>query len=363
MNKAKYQSKKNIVGLYRRKFSFFIFVALLVALGVLYIGYNRYQADQITDVAVLSSMESSSTQINIEISKEGQIFIDGQDSGKRVKEFEGFDELRIPIVDKPNQRIETLKIILTLPDQSAHQTDHQILAIHGVTSSYSNILDSSTIEYVATGVSKVATVSVVAKIPQGVIKRSILSSAAAQINNLSFNFWLVLAFVLPAATVIYLIVTIIRKIRLQKVIMPQQMSSSPPMAIPPAVVGVLYSSQVGSREVAATLIDLARRRDITILDRDRGFSFAKGKFDKRLLGYEKILLSKIFRKDLSAERVEIEKRIANRLYSKKMSVVSASIYTIATHLGYFSQNPRKVYAKYLYVGSIAFLVGTGGFFR
>jgi hypothetical protein len=134
------------------------------------------------------------------------------------------------------------------------------------------------------------------------------------------------------------------------------------MLIPPAIVGALYNQKVSARGIAATLIDLALRGDIIIVDKDRGFAFGKNKFDQRLLSYEKILLSKIFRGHMVAsDREEIEKRVNDHFYSRKISLVSAGVYALATRLGYFKVNPQKLHAKYRYIGLSFFMIALAGF--
>jgi hypothetical protein len=64
---------------------------------------------------------------------------------------------------------------------------------------------------------------------------------------------------------------------------------------------------------------------------------------------------------LSADRIEIERRINNHFYSKKISLVSAGIYALTTRLGYFKTNPQSVHAKYRLFGILAFLIGLAGF--
>lgn len=303
----------------------------------------------------------STKTIDIKITSKGDIFVDSEDTDRKLNSIPGYDELRVPIVDQPGQYYEKITINLEVPDNSAYKTEHEILAIHGVDDSGSNVIDGSHIEYVATGVSKMATLSIVAKIPSGVINKPFFVRVFDEMANLKFDFWLMVAIALPVLTIIYMFVFIANKRRGQRVDQPDKAISSPPMAIPPALVGVLYHGKVGSREVAATLIDLARRKDIYILDKDRGFSFGKGKFDKRLLPYEKILLSKIFKNNLSTSRIQIEQKVNEKLYSKKMSVVTAGIYSIATRLGYFQENPRKIFGRYRLIGIFAFLLGLAGF--
>jgi len=97
------------------------------------------------------------------------------------------------------------------------------------------------------------------------------------------------------------------------------------------------------------------------MDQERDFAFVKGRFDTRLLGFEKILLSKIFRSNMKSDLQLIQQRIDNHLYSKKISMVSAGIYALATRLGYFKVNPQKYHAKYRFIGIFLFIIAVIGF--
>ena len=357
MNKRK-PKKTGLVGVYKRKLVFFATLFL-----VFFSAYRYYENIKIS--ADINSPVISTTGedevINIDITEDGDIFIDGKDSGNNLKAVGEFDELRIPIVDKPENYIGDLSVYLKLPKPVAMQVTKQILAIHGVESSFTEVVDESTIRYKAFGVSQTATVSVVAKVPKGLISRSVWSKLFSISSDVKFSFWVYLALSMPVFTFIFMFLFINYTIRANRVDRPDRAVSSPPMAIPPALVGVLYRQKVTAREIAATLIDLALRKDIYILDRERSFAFGKGRFDQRLLGYEKLLLAKIFRNNMSADQDTMHERVQNQIYSKKISLVSAGIYAIATRLGYFRDNPRRVHAKYWLFGIVAIAIGLAGF--
>ena len=348
------------MGVYTRKLTFFVILALVFTAGFLYLKYNSYNAD--TNFSVLLPKVETNPNVQIEIKDNGLVYVDGKNTNQHLSIVDGFDELRIPIIDKPNNYLTDLKVTLKVPKGAAYKTEHEILAIHGVDIAYTTAVDQNTISYEAQGISPYAAVSIVAKLPEGVIDRPFYISAIDQMTQIQFNYWVALAAALPLITIIFMFLFLAFQGRIKKVDLPTQAVNYPPMAIPPALVGALYHQRVGPREIAATLVDLARRRDIVILDRERGFAFGKGRFDERLLGYEKVLLSKIFRDNMTSNRQEIEKRISNHLYSKKISIVSVGIYSVSTRLGYFRSNPQKIHAKYRLIGILAILLGTAGFF-
>lgn len=333
-------------------------ILLLAASGRYFYQNNKIGADETVAPIYNSSPDSD---IAVAIDASGRIIINGENSGQRLKPLGDIDELRLPVVDNPGTYIDRLTVTLTLPKAEATSVQHKILAIHGVDSSYSEIQNSSTIRYTAINVASTATITIVAQLPKGMVSRSIFSQISSVGSNIKFSFWVYLALALPIFTFLFMIVFIRYTMRLNRIDVPSVSITAPPMAIPPALVGVLFHQRVTSREIAATLIDLALRKDIYILDRERGFAFGKGRFDQRLLNYEKILLSKIFKNNLSTDQQLMDERIQNHLYSRKVSLVSAGIYAIATRLGYFRENPRRVHAKYWLFGATAMIIGLTGF--
>ncbi|MEK9155900.1 MAG: DUF2207 domain-containing protein [Patescibacteria group bacterium] len=357
MVETKYK-KSGIFGFYRRKAIFFAIVLAAGFLGWRGLTGNLFLADR---NATLTSTISQEAAILVTVDHSGQIFINGKRSGKRVSALSDYDEVRLPVVDESGQYYDRVVITLKLPAAVAYETEHELLVIHGVDNSRSYTSDGSTIVYEANGVSGYATLSIVAKLPKGYIDFPLTEKAKQVLLRIQANVWVGIAIALPLLTLIFMLLFILRQRRSGRIDLPGEEITAPPMLIPPAIVGVLMNQHVRAREVAATLVDLAVRGDIVILDRDRDFAFGKGRFDQRLLGYEKILLTKIFRESLSSDRLEIEKRINNHFYSKKISLVSAGVYAVATRLGYFKVNPQRLFAQYRLIGILAFLVGAGGF--
>ncbi|OQB06722.1 MAG: hypothetical protein BWY19_00072 [bacterium ADurb.Bin212] len=357
MNRKKYK-KPAVVGVYPRKLLFFLVVFSLSFAAFSYFNNNRIGADQIGQDNIYNGED---VNVEVEVKSDGSIFVDNKQGNYKVNFLNDADEIRIKILDNPSNYIDNFALNLKLPSPVATETKHNILAIHGVTRSYSEAVDSSTIAYYASDIAPTATITIVAAMPKGTINPSLIEKLTKSVSSLEFSFWVYLVLILPAIAFIGMLVFIKFTYRINKVDNPEKAISSPPMAIPPALVGVLYHQRVTPREVAATLVDLALRKDIYILDRERGFAFGKGKFDQRLLGYEKLLLSKIFKNNMSASQEYLQQKIQNQVYSKKVSMVSAGIYAIATRLGYFRQNPRKIHAKYWLFGTVAMLVGLAGF--
>lgn len=358
-NKNNTARRTSKLGLYPRKILFFVSILAFAFITINILKSNYFSADEY-DPSIQSSQLDK--EISVVVSSGGKISIDGKEVKNRLNYLSDSDELRLLVLDKTEQYFDNVKIKLTVPSNVAYETKTDLLAIHGVGDTNTYVADKSTILYEISDVSSSATISIVAKMPKGTIKLSFTDKMLNLLASAKNSFWILSAIVLPVISFIVMILFLIYLRRRQHVDIPEVEISSPPMAIPPAVVGVLYNQKVGSREIAATLVDLALRGDLVILDQDRGFAFGKGRFDQRLLAYEKILLSKIFKDKMTSDQEDIEQRINNHIYSKKMSIVSSGIYSLTTMLGYFKVNPQKSHMKYRMVGLSFLMVSLAGFF-
>lgn len=344
--------KTPTVDIYWRKLAAFSLVFAFVFFAWNFFSGERFSADQPADLSGDGYITSS--QVLLEVKKDGSVYKNDQKIASKIKPEKDFDELRLIVYDQNGFYLDQLKILLRLPEDVAKETKPEILAIHGVESSRSEIVNSNTIAYVAESVGEQSTVTVVAKLPKGVVRLPLYDQAVYLLSTFSGSFWLILAIIIPILTLVYLLLLIYLQRKTQKIPSVDRPITAPPMALPPAVVGVLISQDVGPREIAATLIDLSLRKYIFIIDRDRGFAFGKRSFSGQLLGFERVLLSKIFRESIKISDTEVSERFTNHLYSKKMSLFTKEIYALATRLGYFKENPGRMHRRYQYIGTIAF---------
>jgi uncharacterized membrane protein len=343
-------------GFYWRKFFFFglVFTCAIFVLQ----SFTSVKADSGDfDSAIYSNDPKS----DITITKAGKIIIAGRTTQK-ISILKDFDEYRSPVLDAPGIYLEEFTVILHLPENSdASKVKYEFLGIHGVERTESFVQDSHTIVYKAYNVGPSATLSVIAKLPKGIITYSLTDNMLYSLRQYNVQQWALLSLVVPLLLSVFFIIYISRQIRQEKMTVTGKETNAPPMALPPAVVGVLFRQRVTAREFASTLVDLAMRGNIYILDKERDFVFAKNKLDKRLLPYEKILLSKIFKEKIFSSQEDIEKRINDHLYSRKISLFTSGIYTLATRLGYFKVNPQSIHVKYRLGGLLGFFASLAGF--
>lgn len=353
------KAKKPFLEINWRKLMFFSAIFLVVFVAWKLISSARFSADVANQVQTATLTSST---VNLEVAGDGSVLENGKKIKSKIVPQKGFDELRLIVYDKNGFSLDSLDVNLKLPAAVARSSNPQILAIHGVDFAQATVLDDSTIVYKATGIGEASTITIVAQIPKGVIKLSFYDQTIFLLSSFGSSIWLTIAILIPLITLVYLILLISLQQRSQRVSAPDRAISAPPMALPPAVVGVLANQTVGPREIAATLIDLSLRKYIFIIDRDRGFAFGKRSFSGQLLGFEKILLSKIFTENIKISEEEINNRFTNHLYSHKMSLFTRGIYILSTRLGYFKENPVSMHRKYQFIGTLLFFFGLACFF-
>jgi uncharacterized protein (TIGR04222 family) len=139
--------------------------------------------------------------------------------------------------------------------------------------------------------------------------------------------------------------------------------SEPPTDLPPGVAGALVDERAEVREVVATIVDLARRGYLEIIEeREEGFFVDKKKtaFQRlrplnELTGFEYKVADALF--DRHPQRVTTD-QLKNNFY-KHVQPICAALYEEVTRRGFFERNPNSVRAAWLGIG-IALGVVLGG---
>jgi len=352
--------KTPTINIYWRKLLFFALIFLFVFAVWKFIAGSKFFGSELENNAVTTYTTNS--VVNLEVKNDGSVYKNDQKIKSKIQPQNDFDELRLIVYDQNGFYLDDLKINLKLPADVASRTKPEILAIHGVDSASASVADNSTLVYEAKSVAESATITIVAKMPKGVVTLPFYDQVIFFFSTFGRGVWLAIAVIIPILTLVYLFLLISLRARGQKVLVPDRPISAPPMALPPAVVGVLLNQKVGAREITATLIDLSLRGYIFIIDRDRGFAFGKRSFAGQLLSFEKILLAKIFRQNLRIAEDEISRHFANHLYSRKMSLFTSEVYTLVTRLNYFKENPSSMHQRYQFFGTLLFFFALACFF-
>lgn len=120
----------------------------------------------------------------------------------------------------------------------------------------------------------------------------------------------------------------------------------------PSETGVLIDEKVDSRDIFASVIDLARRGYLLIEERKKGsFYFVKQKNDEgKLQPFEKQLLEGLFEDGQ-------ELHLKNAELVETMNKVKKLLYTEMVTEGYFEKNPETTRTFYLVVGIFGLMTG------
>lgn len=355
-------------GFYKRKALFFLMI-LVAGLVIYYLVINFARPKAAIEYSKFSQVSSvSEVAMDVVIEENGKVLVDNKRKNGVFHFYENYDELRILVFDSPDQFISHFTATVHLPSKTDQEKTRQIIyAVHGVGSTQAYFADSQTLVYEAYDISSGATLTIVANLPKGMVAPSLSQRIAIGIRNTPIKIWLYIAIVLPGITLILMLFMIIKR-RSAQMMPVRGLLGGPPEALPPALPGVLIDGSVGAREVAATLIDLARRGFIFIINKGNGrFSFGvrrSGELEKMtgLTNFERELLAKIFLPESIKSTVgDVEMRIGRHIFSKKIAKFYLEIYNEATKAGYFVQNPAKVHLAWKYTGVGLFFVSFIGF--
>ncbi len=355
-------------GIYYRKFLFFAGLLLVAAFGFYFYSQQISQAsvEQITGNALSGNYNSE-----IQINKNGTVTINNQTFSNLIHPQKDYDEFRYLVVDTPKQYINSLQMTVNLP-QSVDKNSIKpvIYAIHGVGYSNYYFKNSQSIVYSAQNIGPYASLTIVAKLPKGVIQFPFWKNIWFYLNNVPLYTWMTISLILPVITLVILFIMFLKTNRFWQAGKTKEIISEPPSDLSPAIAGVLVEGRVSAATIAATLVDLAHRDFINIVNYGKSYTFGKKKifdaFDNKkaqsLKPFENLLLSKIFTpQSIKSTEADIQVRVGHHVFSRKIAEVYISIYEDVTKRKFFTQNPSTIYLKYRKIGLLLFFISLIGF--
>lgn len=355
------------VGLYRKKLLFFLLLVAVV-LGVVFLWQKYRQVEAAVELNAPETGYTNQVNLDVIITKDAEVLINNKKDNRVLKFYDNYDEVKILVFNSPGYFIQNFQAIIHLPAPATESNLRQLIyAVHGVGSNGYFMLDPETLVYQASDISPQAVLTIVADLPKGMVKASASQELQFKVGELPLRVWLYVGIILPSITIILMTFMIFKR-RSAQFFLIQELSDQPPAKEPPSVVGVLLSGTVGAREIAATLVSLASRRFILIVNKGKGqFSFGKrrsGDYEKMkdLLPFEKVLLDKIFLSQAYRSTLDdVEMRIGRHIFSRKIAQFYLGVYNFATKKGYFVKNPAKVHLSYKYAGIILLFLSLIGF--
>lgn len=355
---------------YWRKF--FIFVILIVIIGGGYfIWHSQGQTQAAVQFAQLPAANyTGQVNLDIVVQANGKVLADGKDFSKYLKILPKSYEISILALDEPGIYIQNFQAQIHLPKPvTKDQVYQRIIAIHGAEQSYQSYMaDSQTLVYVVNSVPSQGEVTIIADLPKDILIPPLGKRLIYNLSQISAKSYIIVSIVLPLIAFILMIFMVVRRRQDQIFHLSRKIVNTPPTNSPPAVVGALADGQVGTREIAATLLDLARRNYIFITNHpNNSFSFGQRKNlnlenAPELREFERLLLSKIFEiGQYKSTREDVEMRVGKHIFSRKIAQVYLNIYNEATTLGFFIKNPVQVHLRWKYTGVALFFIGVVSF--
>jgi len=349
------------VGLYKKKVIFFILI--LAVLGGFFVYYKNQTSQASTEEVI-------APQYIIDLQSNGDVILNGTKRNDLMHQGREHDELRFKITDNSDGYIPRIKVVINLPKSTDSQTVKSIIyAEHGVDSYTSELVNSTTIEYFGYGISSQAGFTIVADFSKGYLQFNWFKKTAYSLLNMSGKWWLIISLLFPILALSVLAWMSVKSLKSWKMNEVNEEMATPPNDLSPAIAGILMKGKITSRILAATMLDLARRGYIEIIEKEDKFIFGR-RFDfnkenslqSGLRSFEKILLSKIFQEDkISSSVKDIQVRIGNHIFSRKIADVYVALYNEVTARGFFYQNPSWIYNKFYAIGLSFFFIGLVGF--
>lgn len=221
-----------------------------------------------------------------------------------------------------------------------------IYALHGIGSYTTDILDAQTLSFKGTDLFPQTYFAISADFPSELTPPSF---AYKTLKIFITANWVLFGLVIPFLSLIFLILFLrhyYKKIKIWKT-KATQIRKTPPDNLLPAVAGGIIDQKIGAAELTATIIDLANRGYLIILNKWGKIFFGKRKSFEDLSPFEKLLGEKLFKeKQIKANEEEMKKELVKKFSDEKISEIFTSIYTEIYKSGYFIQNPALFRLKY-----------------
>lgn len=339
------------VGIYKKNLLFFLLLIPLVIAGYYYLSTTVLQANVPLDQTVQLRLGDDGVLRIGNNSVRAETFRQNETVRYRYQVINGLDEY-----------LDQLVLAVALPRPvTEEEIAHRFINNGGALFAESELIDPQTIEFRAMDLDVNTQLAIEFEIPSALVTQNALSVVKTYFDNLPIGLWLGLSVGFPVLTLIILFLVAISKSR--KVAPSKETFEELPAKLTPAFLGVLLRGKVTSREVAATLLDLARRGHLIIRQVNNvDFRFRRRQGTDKLHDFERMLLDQIFGPvGEKTDSEEISFYLAQEVFSKKISQSFMLIYQKISDFGYFYTNPLKLHRKYQVFGLLSVVIGVIGF--
>jgi len=277
--------------------------------------------------------------------------------------YENWDELYWnAIFEDRTVEVERAEVIVHLPKEFEKEKIGLKLFI-GLTgsktqSSNYEIIDNKTVRFWGYNIKPYNFLTIVVSWPKGAVTKPFLY------RNQIIN-WIVLliALGLPISIFVKMFITWWKRGKDPKIDKTIIAEYSPPESLPPAMFGVLIDQNVEMKDITATVVDLAVRGYLKIIEKEAGFFlfkkkehvFQKLKDENDLKPFEAAVMGNIFKGKMLVSSSSLK----NKFY-KHIPLIQDLVHEEVSKTGYFNgdiQTTRKKYRKKsIFFFALAFLI-------
>lgn len=348
--------------IYTKSAAFFLVLGL-VALGSYgFLTHGSLNAGSPADTG--SSDNATSPYVYaIDLNSDGNLYLDKAKLPIESIVGDSTYTVRYQVVNHPKDFIDQIQVAVHLPRPGTDSTiSHRFRTNGGALTAESQLLDPQTVLYTASSIGQEAVLTLELEVPKNFITQTPITLIRQKLSALPAGVWTGVSVALPLLTLLLLfIVGLARTRRVHDG--KTDTTDEPPSRLSPAMLGILMHGRLTNRELAATLIDLARRGHLVIrqLSVD-DFRFRRHGSPDRLADYEAELLNQIFGPiSDKATSEEISFGLAEEVFSKRISQAFVLAYQRVNALGYFYTNPLTLHRRYQATGLLLFVLGLIGF--
>jgi len=345
------------IGFYSK--SFFFFVALVV-IGFGVATFRPLQADEILD----SQENQAAYDLVIQMAADGTFYLGSEKLETELVRGEETFRYRYQVVDRPESVIPSLAVAVQLPKPLPEQSvAHRFISNGGSALAESSYVDQQLLVFRAEEIGTQAQLTIEVEVPKNYVATTAFTNLQQRLLTLPPYVWTGVSVALPLLTaLLLLLVTLARNRKIPTDHLGE--ITDPPSRLAPALLGILLRGRLTSRDIAATLLDLARRGHLIIHQISMtDFRFSRKNSHDRLEDFERVLLDQIFGPVADrATSEEISFSLAQELFSKRISEAFIMAYQKINDLGYFYTNPLVLHRRYQFGGILLFILGLTGFF-
>jgi len=240
-----------------------------------------------------------------------------------------------------------------------------VFAAHGVAEAKISVIDEKTLEASGLNAGSTANFTVISTFKKGLVSFPLNTFIRATLTFLPWYYWAGVGLAIPVFVLILMaFLSAKRSGRDLFLQAPKEKISQPPADIAPALVGILYHQKVSSKEIAATLLSLAGRGYIQIVERPEEFILGQRKSFADLVGFERLLAEELFGGigTISSSDIKLKRQAGRALYSKRIAQLYAELYQEGVRAGYYTTDPSSVHIRYFGIGVLVFFLGVLSFF-